>query len=276
MKIFLISDIHSEHAQRSFDPYADYQCLKFTYPDADVIVLAGDVGEGVNGLIWARNRFAADKEIIYICGNHEYYDLDLAIIDDMIPKAKELGIHLLNNDSVTIDGVRFLGTTLWTNFDNYSPEAIAEDERNMFDYQYIKCKQWWGNEQNKEKALRLMNSDSHFDFDIECFSPTVAYLLHQEAIDWLSQQLDKPHQGKTVIVSHHAPSMRSRIDNNHAYASNLEQFIANRPGINLWLHGHIHEPVDYEVAGVRIVSNPRGYPQFHVSDSFDEGKTICL
>jgi predicted phosphodiesterase len=277
MKIFLISDIHSENPEAVVDPYLDYECLKFSYPEeADVVVLAGDIGEGIKGLLWARNRFA-DKEIIYVPGNHEYYEADLAILDDMIPKAKELGIHLLNNDSVTIDGVRFLGTTLWTNFDNYSPEALAKAERSMRDYHYIKCRAWWKNEHNREKALRLMDSDSAFGFDPECFSPAVAYLLHREALDWLSQRLNKPHPGKTVVVTHHAPSLRSSIHADYAYVSDLVKFITNRADkIDLWCHGHIHQPVDYEVAGVRIVSNPRGYPTLPISKAFDIGKIICL
>jgi len=125
--------------------------------------------------------------------------------------------------------------------------------------------------------LRLMDSDNAFGVDPENFSPTVAYLLHQEAIDWLDQQLNKPHAGKTVVVTHHAPSLRSIIANNYAYASDLEKFIANRADkINLWCHGHIHHPVDYQMSGVRIVSNPRGYPTLPISKAFDAGKIICL
>lgn len=112
MKLFLTSDLHTEHAQRNFDPHEDYHCLRFGYSEeADVIVLAGDIGNGVHGLEWSRHRFA-DKEIIYIPGNHEYYGFDLSIIDDMRLKAKELDIYLLDNDGVAIGETRFLGTTL--------------------------------------------------------------------------------------------------------------------------------------------------------------------
>lgn len=275
MNLFLTSDIHTERAQRSFDPQVDYQCLKFSYPeDVDVVVLAGDIGEWTNGLEWARARFN-NKEIIYVPGNHEYYDSDLSIIDAMRLKANELGIHLLDNDAVIISGVRFLGATLWTNYDNYSAVAVWEARANMNDYDYIICKKWWANEQNKKKAIWLMNLESLFGFDPEFFSPTVAYLLHREAINWLGQQLNKHHIGKTVIVTHHAPSLRSTIDNDYAYASDLDGFIGSMAGkIDLWCHGHIHKPVDYHVAGVRVVSNPRGYPG-HFS-GFDDRKIIGL
>ncbi|MGZ5029318.1 MAG: metallophosphoesterase [Methylobacter sp.] len=141
MKIFLTSDIHTEVAHRKFDPRFDYECLRFDYPgcptlsgnqeisenhstrinpgnlnksdephaskQADVIILAGDIGEWVNGLEWARNRFK-HQEIVYVAGNHEYYDSDLAILDELQVKAKELDIHFLENDSAIIRNVRFL------------------------------------------------------------------------------------------------------------------------------------------------------------------------
>jgi len=140
MKIFLTSDIHSEHAKSNANPFIDYENLQFNYPEkTDVVVLAGDIGDSTYGLIWARNRFK-DNEIIYVPGNHEYYGNDLSVIETMIVTAKQFGIHLLDNDSVILDGVRFLGSTLWTNFDDHSPEAIANVEQTIIDYQWITCK----------------------------------------------------------------------------------------------------------------------------------------
>ena len=159
MKIFLSSDIHTERAHKRFIPDFDYDCLRFNYPDnADVIILAGDIGEWVNGIEWARHRFK-NKEIIYVLGNHEYYDSDLSIIEDMRTKAAELGIHLLDNDSIIIKGVRFLGSTLWTNFKQYSDAEVAKAKEYMNDYRYITCKSWWENSQNRAQALWLMNQE---------------------------------------------------------------------------------------------------------------------
>jgi len=327
MKIFLISDIHTEVAHRRFDPTFDYECLRFDYPrcasisgnsgcssisdnqgcpttsgnqensenlshpinpenhnksdepnvadKADVIILAGDIGEWVNGLEWARNRFE-HQEIVYVAGNHEYYDSDLAILDELQAKAKELDIHFLENDSVIINGVRFLGCTLWTDFDCYSPEEVNRAWPAMNDYKYIYCRAWWANEKNREEALQLMQPDSLFGFDPEYFSPTVAYILHKQSLEWLQQQLDQQHDGPTVVVTHHAPTLRSTT--NAAYGSDLTKFIKkNSSKIDLWCHGHIHKSADYDVAGVRIVCNARGYPTpMGLSPSFDEKKLICL
>jgi len=209
MKIFLISDVHTEMAARYFDPFFDYDCLQFDYPeDADVVVLAGDIGIWLNGLEWAVNKFK-NKEILYIIGNHEYYHSDINIIGDMRRKADELGVYLLDNDSVIIDDVRFLGTTLWTNFDQYSHFEVNKAWDSMNDYKYITSRTWWSKKHNREQALNLMDLDSTFGFDPTFFSPTVSYLSHAKALKWLEQQLLKSHNGRTVIVTHHAPSMRA-------------------------------------------------------------------
>jgi len=276
MKIFLASDIHTEHSNSSFDPALYYEQLDFDYPeDADVIVLAGDIGEWVNGIEWARYRFK-DKPIIYVAGNHEYYDSDLSVIDEMRSKAKALGIHFLENDTVIIDGVRFLGCSLWTDFNRYSEEEISKAWRDMNDFKYIKCEQWWTNSMNREKALSLMELDSQYGFDPNLFSPTVAYLLHRKSLEWLSHMFNKKHEGKTVVVTHHCPTMQYTAKS--TYGSNLEKFIKNRANkIDLWVHGHIHQSVDYDVAGVRIVCNPRGYPaDIHLNKNFSEEKLIYL
>jgi len=276
MKIFLSSDIHTERAHKRFSPDFDYDCLRFNYPEnADVIILAGDIGEWVNGIEWAGHRFK-NKEIIYVPGNHEYYDSDLAIIEDMRTKAAELGIHILDNDSVIINGVRFLGATLWTDFNQHSYAEVEKAWGRMNDYKYITSKVWCAAKQNRAQALQV-SLESTFGFDPDVFSPTVSYLLHKKSLKWLEQQLVKPYIGKTVVVTHHAPSMRSSYQADYSYASNLELFIAQYADkINLWCHGHIHEPVDYKVSGVRIVSNPRGYPTRGISDGFKEDKVICL
>jgi len=273
MKIFLASDIHTERAQRNFDPFFEYDCLLVNYPqDADIIILAGDIGEWINGMEWARNHFK-NKTIIYTLGNHEYYDSDLNIIDELKLKAKELDIHLLDNDSVVIDDVRFLGTTLWTDFNDFSNIAVSEAMATMNDYRYIKCKDWWRDKNNKQQAMQLMDSISTKNYNEEMFSPAVAYLLHKKALAWLDCELHKEHDGKTVVITHHSPTMKTTT--NHAYGSKLEKFIEQKK-IDIWCHGHTHQSCDYEVSGTRIVCNARGYPFSGISESFNENKLICL
>jgi len=262
VKIFLTSDIHTERAHKRFDPEFDYSCLRFDYPEeADVIVLAGDIGEWINGIEWARHRFK-NKEIIYVPGNHEYYRSDLAVLDELRSKAKELGIHLLENDAVIIDNVRFLGATLWTDFNDFSAAEVEKAQASITDYSVISIKEWLADTNNNLAAqLKLLSSTDNNKHEL--FTPLIAYLLHKSSLKWLESQLLTPYDGKTVIVTHHAPSLRScGTKVNYSYASNLDDFIKlYAQHIDLWCHGHIHAPIDYEISGVRIVSNPRGYLQ---------------
>ncbi len=261
MKIFLTSDIHTERAHKRFIPDFDYPELRFDYPvEADVIVLAGDIGEWVNGLEWARHRFE-NKEIIYVPGNHEYYRSDLNVIDELRSKAKELGINLLENDSVIIGDVRFLGATLWTNFNDFSSAEVEKAQASITDYSVISCKKWLaGTNNNLAAQLKLLSSTDNNKHEL--FTPLIAYLLHKNSLKWLESQLLTPYDGKTVVVTHHAPSLRScGTKVNYNYASNLDGFIKlYAQHIDLWCHGHIHAPVDYEISGVRIMSNSKGYP----------------
>ncbi len=275
MKIFLTSDLHIEKAAKSFDPFKNYECLRFEYPkNVDIVVLAGDIGEWTNGLEWAAQKFKG-KQIIYILGNHEFYDLDISMLSEMRSKAKELDIYLLDQNEVIIEGVRFLGCTLWTDLNKYGPETVAEVWHYMNDYRYILSKDWWQNKQNKAQALWLMNLESEQGFDPTFFSPTVSYLLHQRSLQWLNKKLEQNFCGKTVVVTHHAPTMK--ITDDFAYGSDLSEFISKHSEkIDCWMHGHIHKSADYNISNVRVVSNPRGYPHRGISPSFDQRKIISV
>jgi len=253
MKIHLISDVHIEQNNPNYSA-----------PEAtDLVVLAGDIGEGISGLKWARTSFP-DQQIIYVCGNHEYYGHDLSIIDLMRETASKLDIYFLENNEVIINGVRFLGCTLWTNFNEFSLKDIEVSWKNMNDFGAIKAESWWNNEKNKCAAFALMNPNfNKKSYYQKSFSPITSYLLHQKSITWLTQKLSEKHE-KTVVVTHHAPSFNQLKDEyywadlQHSYCSDLSDFIAKN-NINFWLHGHIHQRVDYMINNTRIMSNSMGY-----------------
>jgi len=182
------------------------------------------------------------------------------VLDELRSKAKELGIHLLENDSVVIGKVRFLGATLWTDCNSFSTAEVEKAQASITDYSVISCNQWLA-EANNKLAARLKLLPSADKNKHELFTPLIAYLLHKSSLKWLESELLKVYEGKTVIVTHHAPSLRSCGDKeNYSYASNLERFIGLYADyMELWCHGHIHTSVDYKISGVRIVSNPKGY-----------------
>ncbi len=240
MKIHLLTDLHLEYSGGKFREYTGAP------EGTDVVVLAGDTHPGVLGLLWAAETFK-DLPIIYVAGNHEFYGLRgfERHYERMAKKAAELGIHFLQNDSVVIDDVRFVGGTLWTDFNLRGDQPIAMVQAQMpggmNDYQRIS---------QSDRGLMLL--------------PTTVLNEHKKTVDFLTEELNNEHDGPTVVVTHHAPSERScwpehRGDpENVYYASALDRFVEMFVPA-LWLHGHIHQSRDYMIGDTRVAANPRGY-----------------
>ncbi len=233
MKILLLSDIHNEFGVLTDEPIQT---------DADVVVLAGDIDNGNHGANWARKVFS--KPIIYVAGNHEYYNRITmsAVTNGLRGHCKRWGVHYLHNKTVGFENVRFIGTTLWTDYDLYRRrrESMIVARQQMNDYRYIYT----------DHGVALTPEDT-----IEFFEKSVNFLVNE---------LEKPFGGKTVIVTHHAPSKKSIAKEftgsalNPAYSSNLEYLMEiYKPA--LWCHGHTHASVDYVHDQTRVVANPRGY-----------------
>ncbi|MDP1526384.1 MAG: metallophosphoesterase [Rhodocyclaceae bacterium] len=238
MRIHVLSDLHLEFA--GFTPPPN---------DADVVVLAGDIGLGVRGLEWAAETFAVpDVPVIYVPGNHEYYKSDRRLtLSRLRERADQLGFRLLDNDAVEFRDlrsgtpVRFLGTTLWTDFklfgDSYQSACMREAQRGLNDF-------------------RLIREGSHK------FTAANSLELHKMSRAWLETALQTPRTGVTVVVTHHLPSACSvaeRYKNDLLSACFASELSALFGPMSLWIHGHAHESLDYEMAGTRVLCNPRGY-----------------
>jgi len=239
MKIHILNDLHIEFAD-------------FTIPetDADVLILAGDIGVGLGGLKWLEGQ-NFKKPVIYVPGNHEFYRHDISLIDEMKNYALP-NVHVLNDSVVKIDGVRFLGCTLWTDF-GYFGEA-----EKFFAMQ---------------RASSCMADFSRIKYAGKTFSPNDAIKLHIDSRDWLKCMLEESFDGKTVVVTHHAPasgSVHPRYVNDlltAAFVSNLEGLMGVSC-VDLWAHGHMHDAFDYDVYGTRVVCNPCGYVPDENVDGF--------
>lgn len=239
MKIWILSDLHVERAD-------------FVPPSvvADVAVLAGDILNADLVMDWIRSYI--NIPVVFVPGNHEYYgyDHDRARAT-MRQRALELGIYYLDNDIALIESgderVRFLGTTLWTDFELFSyptkAELMALAERSVSDFHVIK----------DGKGLLP-------------FTPAKTVELHQAARRFIATELAIPFVGKAVVVTHHCPSRLSvhpRYKDDlvtAAFASDLDDLVVKS---NLWIHGHTHHAVDARVGDDpewgRIICNPRGY-----------------
>lgn len=233
MKLYILSDIHAE-----FEPFNP------PVVDADVVILAGDIHVGNKGIAWARERFG-HIPVIYVLGNHEFYGEALPKhIDKLKEQTQGTNIHILENESLHIQGIQFLGCTLWTNFNLFGNPGIAGHiaALEMTDY----------------KRIRLSPS-------FRKLRPADTTGFHHKSLHWLKESMKKPAGEKRVIVTHHAPSKLS-IPHAHgedmvsaAYASDLDAFVAES-GALLWIHGHVHTQTDYNIGNTRVVCNPRGYP----------------
>ncbi|NEV60404.1 metallophosphoesterase [Thiorhodococcus minor] len=260
MKIQILSDLHREF-DRTARRGPALRLDAIPDSDADVIVLAGDVDTGLTGLHWAIAEAARlARPMLYVFGNHEYYGQS---IPRLLEKGRALvagtGVHLLEKDAVVIEGVRFLGCTLWTDFalQGDSPQAVAEAAQQMSDFRRIRVSPHY----RRLKPLDLM-------------------AIHRDAVAWLRERLAESPAPPTVVVTHHAPSPRSLVPGfaedplSPAYASDLEALMG--PNLALWIHGHLHRRADYRVKDTRILCNARGYYPSDLVPEFDAAWTVTL
>ena len=232
MKLQVLADIHLEFAS-------------FYVPDtdADVVVFAGDIGTKLGGIELA-NRLG--KPVIYVAGNHEYYGDALPKLTDKMRAAAGPNVAFLENDEMIIGDVRFLGATLWTDFRLFGEAAK--------DYSMLVA----GEQMNDFRKIRYSPKYNRL-------SPLTTAVLHRQTRQWLRTALQRDHTGPTVVVTHHAPSIRSAEPQYRddplaaAFVSDVEELMDGRR-VALWIHGHTHNCVDYEIAGTRVISNQRGYP----------------
>lgn len=180
------------------------------------------------------------KDIIFVTGNHENYRSDF---DKTIPNIKKKlsyikNLHILEKDFIIIDGVQFIGSTLWTDMNNNCESSKEFIKRYMNDFRIIK------------KLNRK-------------FTPDDAIEEHNKTLEYFNKEITS---GKVVVVTHHAPSSLSIADEykgdelmNGGYYSDLTKFIEDRTNIKVWIHGHTHTKFDYTIGNTRILCNPRGY-----------------
>ncbi|MEC4747441.1 metallophosphoesterase [Methylomicrobium sp. Wu6] len=242
MRINYFSDIHLEFGK-----------LEIPDNDADLIIAAGDIGICDQGVAWLKNL---GKPVIYVAGNHEFYTHEyreaLLLIRE---QCQGSNVQFLENRRVIFGQVRFLGCTLWTDLYADGREKTDSLSESLNDFKKIRFN---GNALDANEFTKL----------------------HQHSKSWLENELTQPFSGKTVIVTHHAPSEWSWNETPSAakklaYCNDLRELM-HQYEIAAWFHGHTHCLLDYRIAGTRILCNPRGYTGLKTVRGFDLNKTIDI
>lgn len=242
MKFKYMSDLHGTV---SFIP---------NVPQKDtVLLLAGDIHEASK-----KNQYetlimyvcSIFKEVVLICGNHEYYGKNIISIEKYLNELSNKidNFTFLANSSTVIDDVAIVGSTLWTDFDNNNPVLKYDAKMYMNDYSSIRC------------------GDSVTPWQ-RPLSPDIVYGIHLDSKKFIQNELDKLKDlgyDKRIVMTHHAPSWQSVHSSyvgdkfNGCFVSDMDDFIINT-NPDIWIHGHVHNSFDYNIGNTRILCNPRGY-----------------
>jgi len=224
----IVSDLHLEVT--GFDLACD---------GLDILVVAGDTHCKLTGLAHFVNTLLHDYptlHIVLVAGNHEYYNKDIRYTEAQLAKLRNERCHVLLNSEATVLGITFVGGTLWARPPKWARQPM---EGLLKDFSLIK---------NLTADVMVEQCD-------KCCNAIF------DAADY--QLL---HPGKLVVVTHFAPSAHSLHPKygtfndpvNRYFCSELDSVVL-ASGANLWVHGHTHMSMDYNLGGTRVVCNPRGY-----------------
>ena len=250
MKLQLASDLHLEFNEN----------ILINNAGADVLCLAGDIclaahlyKENPKGEQYRQFFNHVSNEfgrVLYIMGNHEHYsgrwnDTAKWLRDALDPWPN---ITLMDNTWVDIDNVRIIGTSLWTDLNQGDPLTLMSMPQMMNDY----------------RAITIYRNGIYHKL-----RPADTMEEHRRSLDLIKMATEQ-WSGDVVVLGHHAPSRNSiheryRADQimNGAFCSNLDDYILSQDKIKLWIHGHVHNPFDYQIGECRVVCNPHGYPREH-------------
>lgn len=222
----IASDLHLDHRRDMGRAIMD------ALPEGDDgIIVAGDLAQQPGVIRSALREFCARwPHVIYVAGNHEHYERRLADVETLpLEVADECGnLHVLDATACEIDGVRYLGATLWF------PESASahRHEHLLSDFSLIPNFRDW------------------------------LYPRHARDLRFLR---DEVREGD-VVVTHHLPAPGSvapqyQHDELNCYflADDAEDVIHLREP-QAWVHGHTHDACTYKLGSTQVVCNPVGYP----------------
>lgn len=233
MYIRLFSDLHLEFLNFDIEPMPE--------DNESILVLAGDIHVGHRVVPFLGGCAQMFKHVVYVLGNHEYYhgSFNYTLNDIRVAVSSIPNIHVLENESIDIEGIRIVGATMWSSLDGGNPLAMMRIGRGMYDYSMI-------------------------SFNDRLITPEDTLQKYKDTVAFIGSTLEQPHAGPTVVVTHHAPSrqcvhpMFYRSNINGGFVSDLDSFI-ERHQPDYWFYGHTHQSVFVDIDKTKIRNNPRGY-----------------
>lgn len=254
MKLKLMSDLHNEFGM--FDLQPD------EHSKDTVLILAGDID------LWQRNKMQFTKfiedaadffyHVIFIAGNHEFYNGDITHDCDEIESwvSDYDNIHFLENSHIEIDGVVFIGTTMWTDMKSSDPVVRATAQYGMNDF-------------------RKINIEGDY------FTSDEWIKLNTFARNYVERKLREFQNKKCVVITHHGPSEQSiaecysgQGEINFAYVNTLLEPMIEKYKPVYWFHGHTHVSHEYKLFDTTVMCNPRGYHGYEVNPKFNPDMLI--
>ncbi len=233
LKLAFWSDLHLE-----FDGYK----WKMPKVKADLLILAGDVGQGLLGVEWAiRQSERLRLPLVWVFGNHSFYNEDFSLIERAKEYCKNTNVHILEKDVFEISGYRILGTTMWTNYLLYGEP-----------YQRVAMKAAWD----------FMADHRLIKYQDSIFTPDDALLEYDKSVEWLNKELQNTQ--KTIVITHHGITQKSiglKYQGDMlspAFVTDQSGFLSERYPL-LWITAHTHSNYDGMINKTRVISNQRGY-----------------
>ena len=267
MKLCIASDLHLE-----IGGFPSSMGDLFSEP-ADVLILAGDITcakyldkkrtdkesrSGRKNFDALIKTFSNFRHVLYVAGNHEHYG---SIFSSTVPALKlyleGTNAIVLDNDLITIDNKTFIGSTLWTDYRNGNPLEMLAAESGMNDYRQIQA-------MDITKVPYTDRKSASFARQQGRITPSFILTEHHNSLTFIQLTLAATRNKRAVVITHHAPSYRSQDFANRgsalaaSFCSALDDVVAT-DNIDLWIHGHTHDDVDYMIDKTRVLANHRGY-----------------
>jgi predicted phosphodiesterase len=252
MYIRILSDLHLE-----FIDY-QYEIPKLITDKETVLILAGDIGIDplciLNWISEFNNRFL---KVLYVLGNHEFYNYEynslIIKFKNSINNRKLDNVVLLHDDNIIIDNINFIGSTLWTNFDNNNPITTQYCSYRVNDFRMI-----------------------YYNYSF--ITPKHLITIHNKSLKFLKDTLSNSKRKRNIVITHHSPSFNF-LDSEYAgdslngsFASNLDYMFEDYK-INYWIFGHTHNNVNTKANKTKVITNQRGYSH-DLSPGFDDKLVI--